>query len=98
MTDTDDGLRRLGRREYLRQHAKARRTAERDQGERRIDVTLKGAMRDDYETVRRYIEDLNRIIADRRFPAPPIRLSDTEVIRKALDLAAVHIREQERGH
>ena len=50
--DGFDELRRSQRREYSRRHAKARRAADRDQGGRRIDVTLKNEMREDYETVR----------------------------------------------
>jgi hypothetical protein len=50
--DGFDELRRLQHREYSRRHAKTRRDAARDQRDRRIDVMLKGEMRDDYETVR----------------------------------------------
>lgn len=89
------GLKLLFRREYLRQHQEARRAAERQDGARRIDVTLKGQMLDDYATVRRYIEGLNRLIRERNMKIPPIRLSDTEVIRTALSYAAATMREED---
>ena len=97
----DDGFderRRWQRREYSRRHAKARRAADRDQGARRIDVTLKNEMREDYETVRDWLEGINRRnIAERRLSAPLHRLSDTEVIKTALRLAATHIRDEEKA-
>ena len=85
---------------YLRQHQRQRRAAEREDGARRIDVTLKGDMLDDYDTVRRYLEGLNRYtreIKDNnpRSPLFPFRLSDTEVIKMALSRAAAAIREEE---
>ena len=40
---------------YLRQHADAKA-----EGARRIDVTLRGESLDDYDTVRGYVEQLNR--------------------------------------
>ena len=54
----------------------------------RIAVTLKGGMLDDYATVRRYIEGVNRFareIADKtpRSFVLPMRLSDTEIVRMA---------------
>jgi len=50
-------------------------------------------MLDDYATVRRYIEDVNRLPA-RSWTRPrvplwlPLRLSDTEIIRMALSRSA----------
>jgi hypothetical protein len=43
----------------------ARRAADRENGARRIDVTLRGEMLDDYATVRRYVEGLNRLCIER---------------------------------
>jgi len=96
-----DELRRFRRQAYLRQHQEQRRAAERRDGARRIDVTLKGDMLDDYATVRRYIDGFNRVareIADRnpRSPILPIRSSDTEVIRMALSHAAAAMREEQK--
>jgi len=54
------GLRRWHRREYLRQHEKQRRATLKTEGARRIDVTLRGEMLDDYATVRQYIEGIER--------------------------------------
>lgn len=88
-------MRRWRRQEYLRQHAEQRRATAKAAGAKRIDVTLQGAMLDDYATVRRYIQGLNRLIADRKVPALPIRLSDTEIIKMALNHAAASIREND---
>jgi hypothetical protein len=60
-------------------------------------VTLKYEMRGDYETVRDWLEGINRLIAEGRLPAPLHRLSNTEVIKTALRLAATHIRSEEKG-
>jgi hypothetical protein len=99
MTDPEDAIRamrRWARTEYRRQHEEQRRAADKAEGARRIDVTLRGKMLDDYATVRRYIEGLNRIMAERKIPfAEPFRLSDTEVIRMALSTAADHLREED---
>ena len=55
-------------------------------------------MREDYETVRDWLEGINRLnIAERRLSAPLHRLSDTEVIKTALRLAATHIRDEEKA-
>lgn len=54
-------------------------------------MTLRGEMLDDYSTVRRYIEGLNRLIVERGTAAVPIRLSDTEVIKMALACTAADI-------
>src|SRR5437868_2868918 len=74
-------LRHWRRREYLRAYEKERRAADRQGSARRIDVTLKGDMLDDYVTVRSYIEGLP---ADQRAaglarhlrPIPPVRHRD----------------------
>jgi hypothetical protein len=86
--DSIQYFRRWGRRDYLRKHANQRRAAARAEGARRIDVTLRGKALRDYATVRRYIEDLNRIASERKILGWPIRLSDTEIINVALDRAA----------
>jgi len=99
-------FRRHSRREYLRHRKQASRAAARKAGARRIDVTLKGQALNDYETVRSYIEELNRQgiangvmgvskqLPDGRVIAMrPIRLSETEVIAMALTWAARAIRE-----
>jgi hypothetical protein len=85
-------VRRLMRREYFRQYAETRRAAHKAEGGRRIDVTLHGDMLDDYESVRQWIERLNRIGIERGFS--PLRLSATEVIRIALRHAAASIQEE----
>jgi hypothetical protein len=90
MTDDDPwaGLRRWHRCEYLRQHEKQRRAGLKAEGARRIDITLRGKALDDYATVRLYVEGLNQLIAEREIKQPPIRLSDTEIIKMALSYAA----------
>jgi len=95
MTDDDPwaGLRRWHRREYLRQHEKQRHGGWKAEGARRIHVTLRGKALDDYATVRRYVEGLNQLIAEREIKQPPIRLSDTEIIKMALSYAADAMRE-----
>jgi hypothetical protein len=80
--DAPEFLKRWARREYLRQHEAQRRALDRAEGARRIDVTLRGEMLDDYATVRRYIEGLNRFMAERNIAADPIQLSDTEIIKQ----------------
>jgi hypothetical protein len=95
MTDNPAALKRLVRREYLRNHEAQRRAVDRAEGARRIDVTLRGAMLDDYATVRRYIEGLNRHLVARKISLPPIRLSDTEIIKTALSYAAQAMREED---
>jgi hypothetical protein len=88
------------RREYLRQHAMARRAALKDSGARRIDVTLNETDLANYEQVRQSLEELNRLMVERgvfdrprtlpdgsSFTIPSIRLSDTEIIKAALRLA-----------
>jgi hypothetical protein len=101
MDKPSTGLRRIYRQEYLRQHQEQRRADDKAAGARRIDVTLRGEMLDDYERVRRSLEDLNRLMIERGvFNTPrtghdgltvtmrPFRLSDTEVIKFALSIAA----------
>jgi hypothetical protein len=89
MTDDDPwaGLRRWHRREYLRQHEKQRCAGLKAEGARRTDITLRGKALDDYATVRRYVEGLNQLIAEREIKQPPLRLSDTEIIKMALSYA-----------
>jgi hypothetical protein len=91
-----EGLRKLRRREYLRRHAANRRTTAKADGARRIDVTLRGEMLDNYAVVRGYLEHLNQLEPLRRLfgDAPAFRLSDTEVINMALDRAASAITEE----
>jgi hypothetical protein len=103
MADEFTGLRRLRRREYLRQYALTRRAELKAEGARRLDVTLKGDALDDYETVKQYLEEFNQLLSTKPFrhPAtglnciiPPVRLSDTEIIKAALRRAADDIREE----
>ncbi len=49
-------------------------------GTLRIDVTLRGEMRDDYATIRRYLQGFYRI--------PAARISHAEIIKLALSRAA----------
>jgi hypothetical protein len=93
----DPGLRRFLRREYLRNHAQARRAAAKSEGARRIDVTLHGEALDNYETVRQYLKGIERLGAERIKSWRPRRrpISDTEVIRMALDRAAAAMREDD---
>ena len=96
--DTINYLRRWHRREYLRRHEKERRADLKAEGARRIDVTLRGETLDDHETVRRYIEGIERWISERARNVPPRRrkaISDTEVIKTALSRAASSIREDD---
>jgi len=91
-------MRRWHRREYLRRHEQQRRADLKAEGARRIDVTLRGKALDDYTTVAQYLKGLNRLADERGFTKRllkdgkplwlPIRLSDTEVIKKALSHAA----------
>jgi hypothetical protein len=98
-----DNFRRWARRRYLTKHEQQRRAKAKAEGARRIDVTLNAKALDDYATVRRYIEGLNRWFAEHNLrlsdtesaKVPAIRLSDTEIITMALDLAAAAIREDE---
>ena len=99
-------FRRRQRREYLRHRKQESRATARKAGARRIDVTLKGQALQDYEVVRRYIEELNRqglangvmgvpkqLPDGRVIAVRPIRLSDAEVIAMALTWATRAIRE-----
>ena len=96
MTDNVRELRRSQRRDYLRRRANARRAADREQGARRIDVTLAGEMLDDYTVVRDYLERLNRIAAARYNKGGPLfRLSAAEIIRVALQDSAARILDEE---
>jgi hypothetical protein len=94
-TDTSRYWAHRRRQEYLRKHEEQRRKNAKAEGARRIDVTLRGAMLDDYATVRLYIEGLNRLAAERKVIGFPIRLSDTEIIKMALDQAAHAILEED---
>jgi len=110
MPTNTQALHRLARQEYFRQHAKDRRARHKAEGARRIDVTLTGEMLDDYETVRLWLANLNRIGIERgffdtpkhrwvagRLRPPPLRLSATDVIWAALRCAAGQIQEDEKG-
>ena len=89
-------LRRLHRRDYLTEYEQERRRQAKAEGSRRIDVTLDAKALDDYATVLAYLKGMNRLIAERvKMPLPPTRLSDTEVIRLALDYAAASMREED---
>jgi hypothetical protein len=99
-----DVFRKWRRQTYLQQYAADRRAAAKAEGARRIDVTLHGAALDHYAVVRGHLEELNRFLAARsmlhpptglRVTLPPYRLSDPEVIRQALDIAAHKILEDE---
>lgn len=108
---SDAGLRRLLRREYLRQHAEQRRAAAKAAGAKRIDVTLQGDTLDDYERVKGWLDRNNRLGIERGIyntqktlpdgrtfivvTAP--RLSDPEIIKAALRLAASAIADDEEG-
>jgi hypothetical protein len=104
---TDAGLRRLHRQEYLRQHAEQRRAAAKAAGGKRIDVTLQGDALDDFERVKQWLDALNHLAIERgiyntrktlpdgrTFTTPPARLSDPEIIRSALRLAAGAIEDE----
>jgi hypothetical protein len=104
------GLRRLHRQEYLRQHAERRRAADKATGAKRIDVTLHGRALDDYEQVKEWLANNNRIGIERgiynkprtlpdgrTYTVPPTPLSATEVIRVALSLATGAIEDDKRG-
>jgi len=110
MTTLTPGLRRLLRRDYLTRHARDRRAADRENGARRIDVTLRGTALDDYAAVKAWLDEVNqhaikRGIYNRERTAPegvsftlrPARLSDNEVIRAALSLASSAIEDERRG-
>jgi hypothetical protein len=105
MSDELAELRQWRRRQYLARHARDQRAIARQEGARRIDVTLKGQALDDFAEVRSWLEgELNGFINSinektRREHAlrnilPLSRLSDREVIEKALDRAASEIREE----
>jgi hypothetical protein len=96
-----DEMRRWLRREYLRQHAEARRRALKAAGARRIDVTLDEADLANYDQVRAWLVIMNRLFVERGLdrprtlpdgrpfaPNPLYRLSDSEIIKAALRLAA----------
>lgn len=97
------GLRRWQTREYLRQHAANRRADAKADGARRIDVTLRGEDLDDFEQVKRWLDGVNRLAAERSFTTPdgtrhvipPGRLSDAEIIRQALRFATAWIEQEE---
>jgi hypothetical protein len=98
MAEGEDSIqyfRRWARREYLTKHERQRRAKAKAEGARRIDVTLSAKALDDYATVRRYIEGLNRIASERKLLGFPIRLSDVEIINRALDKAASAIPEDD---
>jgi hypothetical protein len=84
--------------DYLRQHAQARRAADKAAGARRIDVTLRGRELADYATVRRHIEGMERLLSERwtRWPQRRRAISDSEVIRHALNWAAERMREADQ--
>lgn len=86
-------LRRFARRDYLRRHEQERRAADRSAGARRIDVTLRGKMLDDFAVVRRWVEGFNRVMVARNVPR--LRLSDTQIIRTALSYAASAMEEED---
>jgi hypothetical protein len=86
-------FRRLARRQYLTEHEQQRRARAKAEGARRIDVTLNAKALDDYATVRRYLEGLNRLMRERRIE--PARLSDSEIIAHALNRTASCIREED---
>jgi len=104
------GLRRLRRREYLRQHAENRRATARAAGAKRIDVTLDGDALEDFEWVKQWLDDNNRLGIARgiyntpktrpdgtTFTVPPARLSDPEIIKTALMLATSAIQDDKKG-
>jgi len=107
---TDPEMRQWLRRIYLRQHAEQRRAAAKATGAKRIDVTLQGDALDDYERVKDWLDNVNRVAIERGIyntkktlpdgrtytvPAPP--LSATEIIRSALRLAAGAIEDENKG-
>src|SRR6516165_6980247 len=96
MTDDDPwaGLRRsLASPRVPSPAEKQRRAGLKAEGALRVDITLRGKALDDYATVRRYVEGLNQLIAEREIKQPPLRLSDTEIIKMALSYAADAMRE-----
>ena len=103
-------LRRWFRQEYLRQHAADRRAADKAAGAKRIDVTLRGDAIADYERVKGWLDENNRMMIERRvyntprtlpdgttFTISPTTLSATEIIQVALGLAASKIEDENRG-
>jgi hypothetical protein len=113
MAEGEDSIqyfRRWARRQYLTKHEQERRARAKAEGARRIDVTLRGQMLEDFERVKQWIEGVNRVGIERGFynrprtmpdgtvdTIPPPRLSDTEIIKSALSLAASKIEDDERG-
>jgi hypothetical protein len=91
-----EDLRKWLRRVYLRQHAANRRATAKAEGARRIDITLRGEMLDNYAVVRGYLEHLNQLARPLAVfgNASAFRLSDTEVIAMALRRAASEITEE----
>ena len=85
------------RREYQRLFRQRRRADDRQQGARRIDVTLKGDMLEHHALVRRYIETLDKWIDQHSLEIPPRRrsITDTEIVREALKIAADSINTME---
>jgi hypothetical protein len=112
-TMTDDNsaaMRQWRRREYLRQHAGRRRATAKSAGAKRIDVTLDERDRDDFERVKQWLDDNNRLGIERgfyntpktlpdgtTFTVPPARLSDREIIKTALRLAVGAIEDEKKG-
>jgi hypothetical protein len=113
MAEGEDSIqyfRRWARRQYLTKHEQQRRTRAKAEGARRIDVTLRGQMLEDFERVKQWLDGVNRIGIERGIynrpktmpdgrtvTIPPPRLSDTEIIKSALSLAAAHLDDEERG-
>jgi hypothetical protein len=99
MTAREDFIRysrRWARRQYLTSYEQERRRQAKAEGSRRIDVTLDAKALTDYATVLAYLKGINRLMAERFMkPLPPTRLSDTEVIKLALDYAASAMREED---
>jgi hypothetical protein len=86
---------RFGRGEHLSEHEKQRRMAVKAKGTRRIDVTLRGEMLDDYATIRRYLQGLYRLPGARNRPGVSIRISHAKIIKLALSRAAKDILEED---
>jgi len=62
---TDPEMRQWLRRIYLRQHAEQRRAAAKATGAKRIDVMLQGDALDDYERVKDWLDNVNRVAIER---------------------------------
>ena len=108
---TDPEMRQWLRRIYLCQHAEQRRAAAKAAGAKRIDVTLQSDALDDYERVKAWLDWLNRTMIERgvyntprtlpdgrTYTIPARRLSDPEIIKAALRLAAGAIEDENKGH